>query len=130
MKVFSENLKILRLKGKDVQDFLQRVSTRDFGKFENNSVLRTVFTSDNGRIVDFISVLKFEDAYILAGSSGKEEILRDFMNKYIVSEDIEIEIVNSIKYTLIPEFDNDYEAGCNYVAVSYTHLTLPTNREV
>jgi tRNA-modifying protein YgfZ len=124
MKVFSENLKILRLKGNDVQDFLQRVSTNDFRNFENNSVRRTVFSNDKGRIVDFISVLKFDGLFILAGSSGKEEKLKDFMNKFIVSEDIDIEIVNSIKYTLIPEFDNDYEfmSGCNYVEGNYFYI--------
>jgi folate-binding protein YgfZ len=124
MKVFSENLKILRLKGNDVQDFLQRVSTNDFSKFDDNTVLRTVFTNDKGRIVDFATVLKFEGAFILAGSSGKEEAIKDFMNKYIVTEEIEIEIVNTIKYTLIPEFENDYEfmSGCNFVEGNYFYI--------
>lgn len=124
MKVFSENLKILRLTGNDVQDFLQRVSTNDFRKFEDGSVLRTVFTNDKGRIVDFVTVLKFEGTFILAGSSGKEEAIKDFMNKYIVTEDIETEIVNTIKYTLIPEFDNDYEfmSGCNFVEGNYFYI--------
>lgn len=124
MKVFSENLKILRLKGNEVQDFLQRVSTNDFRNLANNSVLRTVFTNDKGRIIDFITVLRIDEGFILAGSSGKEEILKDFINKYIVSEDIGIEILNTIKYTLIPEFENDYEfmSGCNFVEGNYFYI--------
>lgn len=115
MKVFKESTDIIRLTGTDSKDFLQRTSTNDFRKFDKSTLRRTVFLTEKGRIVDLVTVLNTEDELIIVASSGKEKEVKEYLNKYIVTEDI---IVNSKvceKYTLIPEFDNDYDfmGGCN-----------------
>ncbi len=86
--------------------------------------LRTVFTTDKGRIVDFVTVLNIHGEYILICSSGRERIVTDFLNKYIVSEDFEVAFDKSNKYTIIPESENDYEflSGCNYVEDNFFYL--------
>lgn len=124
MRVFKERIEILRLKGKDVQEFLQRVSTNDFKIFDENTVKRTVFVSDKGRIVDLVTVLKLVDEFILVCSAARERQMSDFLNKYIVTEDFEIEYDKCTKYTLIPEFDHDYEylSGCNFLEGNYLYL--------
>lgn len=117
MRVYKEEIEILRLSGNDVSDFLQRVSTNDFRKFENNTVLRTVFTTDKGRIVDLVTVLRVNDEYILVCSVNRESLVKDFLNKYIVTEDINIKSDSCVKYTMMPEFELDYKfmSGNNVV---------------
>lgn len=124
MKVYNEELEILILKGSDVIDFLQRISTNDFRNFHDNSVLRTVLTNEKGRIVDFITVLKYQSEIVVITSNEREKIVTDFLNKYIVTEDIEITISKSKKYTLIPEFEHDFEflSGCNKFEGNYLFL--------
>jgi folate-binding protein YgfZ len=121
MKVYKESIELIRLIGKDVTDFLQRVSSNDFRKFDSNFALRSVFVSDKGRIVDLVSVLNIDDMFVLVPSVGRERKTADFLNKYIVSEDIEIIFDKCVKYTLIPECesDNEFLSGCNFVEGNY-----------
>lgn len=124
MKVYSEEIKILKLRGNDVTDFLHRVSTNDFKNFYDNKVRRTVLITEKGRIVDFITVLNVYSEFIVITSTGREKIVIDFLNKYIVTEDIEINSEKSDKYTLIPEFEHDFEflSGCNKLEGNYLYL--------
>jgi len=124
LRVYKEEIEVLRLTGNDVSDFLQRVSTNDFRKFENNTVLRTVFTTDKGRIVDLITVLRINDEYILVCSVNRENFVKDFLNKYIVTEDINIKSDSCVKYTIIPKFEHDYEfmSGNNVVEDNIFYL--------
>lgn len=124
MKVYKEEIEILKLNGKDVIDFLQRVSTNDFKNFYVNSILRTVLTTEKGRIVDFITVLHYHSKFVIITSAGRERIVSDFLYKYIVTEDIEIDFDKLNKHTFIPEFDHDYEflSGCNKVEENYLYF--------
>lgn len=115
MKVYKESADILRLKGKDVTDFLQRVSTNDFSNFEKSTLRRTLFLTEKGRIIDLVTVLNTGSEFIIAPTVNNGKSVSEYLNKYIVTEDIEVNTDRCEKYTLIPEFDNDYEflGGCN-----------------
>ena len=49
---------------------------------------------------------------------ARKRMISQFKNKY-----------NAPKYRLVVRFSNRF-VTCQIVSVSYTHLTLPTNREV
>ena len=72
MRYYKENIGVFRLDGKDVTDFLQRVSTNDLNKLSNKSTLRTVLLNDKGKIVDFVTLLKYDDVFMLIASAGNE----------------------------------------------------------
>ena len=42
----------------------------------------------------------------------------------------EFSLKHSFAYTVVMPNNEDVVIGCCYISVSYTHLTLPTNREV
>ena len=49
---------VLRAKGADVLDLIDRLSTNDISKLEDNAWMDTVFTTNKGRIVAQVRLLK------------------------------------------------------------------------
>ena len=79
---------ILKLTGKDVPDFLHRVSTNDvknLGVFKHKN---TLFTNEKGRIIDRTTLLKIGDYFLLVGNPDSDEKLKNWIEKYIIMEDI------------------------------------------
>lgn len=121
MKSYEENIFILDLKGKDVIDFLQRVSTNDILKLGNRDNLRTVFLNYKGKIIDFISIIKYESSILLVASKGNEGNVTDFVNKYIITDDVSFDICKSVKITFIPQNNEELNGfnGVNLIEDNY-----------
>ncbi len=111
MKFYREKQHILKITGTDKQDFLQRTSTNDFSGFGACDSIRTVFTNEKGRIVDFSLVASKDGVFYIFCTRGNETPLTDFFNKYIVTEDIRVE--TQVKETLI--FYNDSKDSRNFL---------------
>lgn len=82
---------VLYLKGKDVLNFLQRISTNDVLNVEKYNYVTTLFTNEKGRLIDRTVLVRLEDDYFLIGSKKNDNILNRWINKYIISEDFLIE---------------------------------------
>jgi len=91
LKFYREKQNILKITGTDKQDFLHRTSTNDFSGFGACDSMRTVFTNEKGRIVDFSLVASKDGIFYIFCTKGNETALTDFFNKYIVTEDIRVE---------------------------------------
>ncbi|MDD5361102.1 MAG: hypothetical protein PHN88_03155 [Ignavibacteria bacterium] len=100
MNIFRENTVILRISGNDRKDFFNRVSTNDFRKFGEDEVLRTVFTNDIGRVVDFAPVINLQNDFLVLCSNGNSKNLFDFIQKYTVTDDIHAELLSTEKITV------------------------------
>ncbi len=111
MKVYREKQYILKITGTDKQDFLQRTSTNDFSGFGACDSIRTVFTNEKGRIVDFSLVASKDGIFYIFCTKENETALTDFFNKYIVTEDIQVE--TQARETLI--FYNDSKDSKNFL---------------
>jgi len=109
LKFYRENRHILKITGTDKQDFLQRTSTNDFSGFGACDSIRTVYTNEKGRIVDFSLVASKDGIFYIFCTRGNETALTDFFNKYIVTEDIRVETL--VRETLI--FYNDSKDSKN-----------------
>ncbi len=81
----------LKLTGKDVQDFLHRISTNDLREFEINSVKNTVFCTEKGRIIDRVQVCKTEGSFWLMGNKNRDDVLKRWIQKYIITDDVAID---------------------------------------
>lgn len=82
---------VLKFTGNDVLDFLHRVSTNDvknLGVFKHKN---TLFTNEKGRIIDKTTLLKIGDYFLLVGSPDPDEKLKNWIEKYIIMEDIKVE---------------------------------------
>lgn len=82
---------VLHLKGKDVLDLLQRISTNDVSKLEAYHYVSTLFTNEKGRLIDRTVLVRLEDDYFLVGGKKNDAILDRWVNKYIISEDVKVE---------------------------------------
>lgn len=85
----------LKLGGKDVSEFLHRISTNDVQKLQNFQHVETLFTNEKGRIIDETTLLKMETEYLLISSAVYREKIKMWLNKYIITENIAIHDVFS-----------------------------------
>ena len=83
---------ILLLTGEDARDLLNRLSTNLVDPdAPAGDVAVTVLTSDRGRIVDLVYVIHCGDHQIMLTSPGQQQAVIDFLDKYTIMEDLEVE---------------------------------------
>ncbi len=92
------NYGLLKLTGKDALDFLHRISTNIVNDLEEFQKRSTLFTNEKGRIIDKTQLLKFPDYILLICSKESKEMLFNWINKYIISEDIQVEDISGEKF--------------------------------
>jgi len=79
---------IIEMTGKDVLDFLHRVSTnaiKDLKSFEKRN---TLFLNEKGRFISRSTLLNLENNFYLIGNSDYDKRLFSWVNKFIITEDI------------------------------------------
>jgi tRNA-modifying protein YgfZ len=91
---------IIEIKGNDSLDFLHRISTNYVKNLPKEGIVNTVFASDKGRIIDFTTVINFEDYQLLVCSLENQPMVFGWMEKYIIADDVKIADVNG-KYTVL-----------------------------
>ncbi len=78
------------LKGPDAQDLLNRISTNDMTQLVMGIMCDTVFCTPKGRIVDYCRVLQYDDQLMLVSSYIDSANIIDWINRFIILEDIEV----------------------------------------
>jgi folate-binding protein YgfZ len=78
----------IEMRGKDVNDFLQRVSTNDFTHFSKGEILPTIFLTEKGRVIDLVYAIHQGDSVLLLISVGAEEKVIEWINKFIIMDDV------------------------------------------
>ncbi len=91
---------ILELTGSDVLDFLNRITTNYLKDLTKESIVKTIFTSEKGRIIDVVTIMNFEDHQLLICSGAFEHKIRSWIEKYIIMDDVKVSNSNS-KYALL-----------------------------
>jgi len=94
------DLTIIQLSGKDILDFLNRVSTNSLISVKMYDKMNTLFLNEKGRFIDRTTFLPLEDRSLLIGSPDRENRLLSWLNKYIIMEDIKAEDYSG-KYALV-----------------------------
>lgn len=87
---------ILNLRGADVKDFLQRMSTNDMSKVDTEPV-RTALITEKAKIVDVVTVLKKEgqNSYLLCGVSTDPAITKSWLERFVIMDDVVVDDVTS-----------------------------------
>ncbi len=81
---------IIELRGKDVLDFLHRISTNSVKEISKGDIRRTIFTNEKGRIIDVTSLINLEDYQLLLCSpQNKSKVIR-WIEKYIIMDDVTV----------------------------------------
>ena len=90
--VYPSDAGLLRLTGEDTRDLLNRLSTNLVDPDgPAGEVAVTVLTSDRGRIVDLVYVVHCGDHQLMLTSAGQQQNVIDFLDKYTIMEDLEVE---------------------------------------
>ena len=90
--VYPDDAGILLLTGEDARDLLNRLSTNLIDpEAPAGEVAVTVLTSDRGRIVDLVYVIHCGDHQVVLTSPGQQQNVMDFLDKYTIMEDLEVE---------------------------------------
>ena len=90
---------MIELRGKDVLDFLHRISTNSVKELGKEQITKTIFTTEKGRIIDLTTLLNFEDYQILFTSREHQPKVIRWLEKYIITDDVKVSDING-KYTL------------------------------
>jgi folate-binding protein YgfZ len=91
---------MIELRGKDVLDFLHRISTNSTKEMGKEQITKTIFTTEKGRIIDLTTLLNFEDYQILFTSGEHQNKVIRWLDKYIITDDVKVADING-KYMLL-----------------------------
>ena len=87
LTVIHEPPGLLFVEGADRLDLLHRMSTNALENLETGQVRPTVFTDPVGRTIDVVTVIALEATALLVASSGRAEIVRDWLQRHIFFRD-------------------------------------------
>lgn len=82
------------LTGPDTLDLLNRISTNDLLSLAVDAVADTVFVTPKGRLVDYCRLLMTREEAILISSFFKPDHLIEWINRFIILEDVSVRDVS------------------------------------
>jgi folate-binding protein YgfZ len=113
------HLGMIELRGKDVLDFLHRISTNSLKDLGKEKIIRTLFTTEKGRIIDLTTILNFEDYQLMFCSPEHQPKMLKWLAKYIITDDVKISDING-KYSLLelsgPQADSFITLICGNIS--------------
>jgi len=84
------NSGIIEFRGKDVLDFLHRITSNSLKDVQKGMLTQTIFTTEKGRIIDTATILNFEDHQLLLCSDENKEKVVSWIRKYIITDDVNL----------------------------------------
>ena len=81
----------LRVSGDDAIDLLNRLSTNDLDLLEVGRGMGTVLTTNKGRVIDLLRILRREDDLLVLTSPGTQRRVMEWIDFYTFAEDVEVE---------------------------------------
>jgi glycine cleavage system aminomethyltransferase T len=82
---------LLKMFGKEVLNFLNRISTGLPNKLQKHSLLSTLFLNTKGGIIDRPMILNLDNLVLIRGSQDDKNKLLRWIERYVASEDIILE---------------------------------------
>ena len=83
------------VRGEERVELLHRLSTRNLEPLKTpGRVEWTVFTTSQGKMVDWVAVYSLEDGLLLRVSKGRDAEMVEWLQRYIIMEDVEVEVVS------------------------------------
>ena len=125
---YDPSLGCLKATGEDALDLLNRLSTNKVDHLQPGHWAPTILTSDRGRIVDALTVIRADDCVYLLTSPGQQQPVIDWLDKYTIMEDLEVEDVTASTATIaltgpgsdsavgLPPEDTERLPGSQYLA--------------
>jgi len=81
---------VLELKGNDVLDLLNRISTNSVKDILKEDIKDTIFVTEKGRIIDVAKIINFGSHQILLTSAAQQLKVLRWIQKYVITDDVDI----------------------------------------
>lgn len=81
---------LVTVEGEDALDLLNRLTTNDLMDLNTNFAMPSVLTSNKGRIMDLLLVLRMEDHLLVFTSPGAHQKVASHINFYTFTEDVRV----------------------------------------
>jgi tRNA-modifying protein YgfZ len=94
------NSGLIELRGNDTLDFLNRISTNAVKNIVKEEIVKTIFTTEKGRLIDTALVINLDEYKLLVSSQEHQEKMFIWLQKYVISDDVKLSNING-KYTLL-----------------------------
>ncbi len=86
------------IKGKDAENFLQKLITGNIKSAEGNILLSSLFLNEKGGIIDRVKILREEEKFTIVGNKIYEGKLHLWFQRYLNEENLEIKPVNNFLF--------------------------------
>lgn len=86
----ASNIAMITMRGNDRISFLHNFCTNDIKKLVDNSVIEAYVTNIQGKCLGYVTVFQASDELLLVTSNHKTEELVAHLDRYIITEDVEI----------------------------------------
>jgi folate-binding protein YgfZ len=87
----SQHESIIALSGADTLDFLNRITTNEVIGLKPGQAVRTIFTNENGRILDHVTLFHYAANLFSLGSGLYKKKLTEWIDKYLIMDDVTVE---------------------------------------
>ncbi len=94
------NYGILELRGKDVRDFLHRITTNSIKELPKERAVRTILTTEKGRIIDVVTLMNFDEYKLVITNPANKLKVKSWIEKYVIMDDVKLNDFNN-KYVLL-----------------------------
>jgi folate-binding protein YgfZ len=117
---------LIQMTGQDVLDFLHRISTNKLKDLKNLEKRDTIFLNEKGRFIDRTTLVSLDNEFLLIGSANEKNCLLSWINKFIITEDIQTKDVSG-KYLLLEFIGPQSESFISLLIGKENHISDQSN---
>ena len=109
MRALLKNRALLKISGKDSQDYLQNQLSNDINKLNNVSVQISAYCQHQGKIISLFWVMRYENSFLISFPKDLLEVVKSRLQMFVIMSDVIIKDVTSnfIQVGSINEIDNN-----------------------
>ena len=96
MKTLLRNRSLLKISGKDAEEFIQNQFTNDIGKLDNKKVQINAYCQHQGKIIALFWVIRMDESFLLSFPIDLLERIESRLKMFVIMSDVVIENVSSL----------------------------------
>ena len=96
MKILLKNRSLLKISGKDAEEFIQNQFTNDINKLDNTKVQINAYCQHQGKIIALLWVIRMDENFLLSFPNDLLEKIESRLKMFVIMSDVVIENVSSL----------------------------------
>ena len=96
MKILLKNRSLLKISGKDSEEFIQNQFTNDIGKLDNTKVQINAYCQHQGKIIALFWVIRMDESFLLSFPNDLLEKIESRLQMFVIMSDVVIENVSGL----------------------------------